>query len=98
MSRYEDGFYGGGGGGSHPLRVPDRYVPRHNNNNNNNARGRVMNYMSERVRPLGLISKYPNYEPFNPPPREDFQYPAAMQPPKPKQRRRRTRFFYLLIK
>jgi len=38
---------------------------------------------SERRKPLGLIAKYPNYEPFHPPPREDFVYPTHMHPPLP---------------
>lgn len=50
-------------------RFRDRQNVRHNPN------------FSERIRPLGLIKKYPNYEPFHPPPQENFEYPEHMHPP-----------------
>lgn len=63
---------GGGGHPPHPLQPP------HSIHINPNV------YFNERVRPPGLIAKYPNYEPFHPPPSENFQYPEFMRPRPPK--------------
>jgi hypothetical protein len=82
---YSNSSYRGGGGYYHqsgPSLLPTPSSTHHTSIHiNPNV------FINERIRPAGLIKKYPNYEPFHPPPSENYQYPESMRPKLPPSKR-----------